>query len=209
MKDLRMIISVLLMEKKDTVLSIVFGFIAGISAVALFSASGYLISKSALAPPLYTLMILVASVKLLGILSALSRYGERYVSHRGTFTMLSNLRVSFYERLEPLAPSIFGRYRSGDLLARIVGDIESLQNFFLRVLYPPVVLLLIFLGTIFFTTFFSFEIAVLLFVGLIVTTLFVPAYFSYRQSKVDRKVREMRGELSTAVTEFLYGFRDL
>ncbi|MFC5603922.1 thiol reductant ABC exporter subunit CydC [Sporosarcina koreensis] len=209
MKDLGMIIRVLLMEKKDTVLSIIFGFIAGITAVALFSASGYLISKSALSPPLYTLMILVASVKLLGIFSALSRYGERYFSHRGTFTMLSNLRVSFYRKLEPLAPSIFGRYRSGDILARIVGDIETLQNFFLRVLYPPVVLLLIFFSTIFFTTIFSIEIALILFVGLLVTTLVVPAYFAYRQSRVDRKVREVRGDLSTAVTEFLFGFRDL
>lgn len=209
MKDLGMIIKILLMEKKDTVLSIVFGFIAGVTAVALFSASGYLISKSALTPPLYTLMILVASVKLLGIISALSRYGERIFSHRGTFTMLSNLRVSFYEKLEPLAPSIFGRYRSGDLLARIVGDIETLQNFFLRVLYPPVVLLLIFLNTVFFTMFFSIEIALILFAGLLVTTLFVPAYFAYRQNRVDRKVREVRGELSTAVTEFLFGFRDL
>src|SRR5690606_23459916 len=151
MKDLRMIISVLLMEKKDTVLSIVFGFIAGISAVALFSASGYLISKSALQPPLYTLMILVASVKLLGIISALSRYGERYFSHRGTFTMLSQLRVHIYEKIEARTPAIFRQFQSGDLLARIVGDVETMQHFFLRVCYPPVVLMLVFTITIFFT----------------------------------------------------------
>ncbi|AXI08596.1 thiol reductant ABC exporter subunit CydC [Oceanobacillus zhaokaii] len=209
MKDLRMVIKVLFVEKKDIFLSIICGFIAGITAVALFSASGYLISKAALAPPIYTLMILVASVKMLGIISALSRYGERYFSHRGTFTMLSNLRVSFYEKLEPLAPAIFGKYRSGDLLARIVGDIETLQNFFLRVFYPPIVLLLIFFWTIFFTTFFSFTVSLVLIVGFLLTTVFVPAFFAWRQSKVEWKVRESRGELSTDVTEFLYGFRDL
>ncbi|RDW18076.1 thiol reductant ABC exporter subunit CydC [Oceanobacillus arenosus] len=209
MKELRMVINVLLVEKKDILLSILCGFIAGITAVALFSASGYLISKAALAPPIYTLMILVASVKLLGIISALSRYGERYFSHRGTFTMLSNLRVSFYEKLEPLAPSIFGRYRSGDLLARIVGDVETLQNFFLRVFYPPIVLLLVFFCTIFFTAFFSFEVALILLIGFLLTTVLVPSYFALRQRKVERKVRESRGVLSTEVTEFLYGFRDL
>lgn len=209
MKDLRMVIKVLLVEKKDVFLSILCGFIAGITAVALFSASGYLVSKAALAPPIYTLMILVASVKILGIISALSRYGERYFSHRGTFTMLSNLRVSFYEKLEPLGPGIFGKFRSGDLLARIVGDVETLQNFFLRVFYPPIVLLLIFFSTIFFTAFFSFEIALILVVGFLLTTVLVPSYFALRQSKVDRKVRESRAELSTEVTEFLYGFRDL
>ena len=157
MKDLRFVIKILLLEKKDIFYSILFGFLSGITAVSLFASSGYLISKAALTPPIYTLMILVASIKLLGIISAVSRYGERYFSHRGTFTMLSNIRVSFYKRLEPLAPTIFHQYRSGDLLARIVGDVEALQNFFLRVFYPPIVLMLVFLYTIFITAFFSIE----------------------------------------------------
>ncbi|MGJ9459232.1 thiol reductant ABC exporter subunit CydC [Oceanobacillus sp. CF4.6] len=209
MKGLKSVILVLLKEKKDIVLSIICGFIAGITAVGLFSSSGYLISQAALAPPIYTLMVLVAVVKLLGIISALSRYGERYFSHRGTFTMLGNLRVSFYEKLEPLAPAIFQKYRSGDLLSRIVGDVETLQNYFLRVFYPPIVIVLVFLVTIFFTTFLSIETAFILVVGLLLTTFVVPALFGYSQRKVDRKVRQRRGKLSTDVTEFLYGFRDL
>lgn len=209
MKELRTVIKLLFEEKKDIVLSILCGFIGGITAVGLFSASGYLISKAALAPPIYTLMVLVATVKLFGIISAVSRYGERYYSHRGTFTMLSNLRVSFYERLEPLAPRIFQQFRSGDLLARIVGDVETLQNFFLRVFYPPIVLLLVFLSTIFFTMFFSMGTAVIIFAGFLVTTIIVPAYFAMRQRKVDQGVREKRGKLSTEVTELFYGFRDL
>ncbi|MFC4024619.1 thiol reductant ABC exporter subunit CydC [Oceanobacillus longus] len=209
MKGLKSVILVLLKEKKDIVLSIICGVIAGITAVGLFSSSGYLISQAALAPPIYTLMVLVAVVKLLGIISALSRYGERYYSHRGTFTMLGNLRVSFYEKLEPLAPAIFQKYRSGDLLSRIVGDVETLQNYFLRVFYPPIVIVLVFLVTIFFTTFLSIETAFILVVGLLLTTFVVPALFGYGQRKVDRKVRQQRGKLSTDVTEFLYGFRDL
>src|SRR5690625_7174041 len=108
-------------------------------------------------------MVLVGTVKLFVIISAVSRYGERYYSHRGTFTMLSNLRVSFYERLEPLAPQIFQKFRSGDLLARIVGDDETLQNFFLRVFYPPIVLFLVFLCTISFTAYFSIAHAIVIF----------------------------------------------
>ncbi len=209
MKDLITIIKVMFVEKRDIIFSIICGFIAGITAVGLFALSGYLISKSSLVPPIYTLMILTASVKMLGIISALSRYGERYYSHRGTFTMLSNLRVSFYERLEPLAPAIFNRYRSGDLLSRIVGDVETLQNFFLRVFYPPIVLILVFLCTIFFTVFFSIEVTLVLLLGLVVTTFIVPVIFALSQRKVNRKVRGSRGDLSTEITEFLYGFRDL
>jgi ATP-binding cassette, subfamily C, bacterial CydC len=209
MKGMKTIILIMLKEKKDILLSIICGFIAGITAVGLFSSSGYLISQAALVPPIYTLMIIVAIVKMLGIISALSRYGERYYSHRGTFTMLSNLRVSFYEKLEARAPRIFQQYRSGDLLSRIVGDVETLQNYFLRVFYPPIVIVLVFLVTIFFTTFFSLEVALIIFIGLLLTTFIVPAFFGLKQRKVDRMVRESRGRLSTDVTEFLYGYRDL
>ncbi|WP_373894887.1 thiol reductant ABC exporter subunit CydC [Virgibacillus sp. CBA3643] len=209
MRDLAIVIKLMMVEKKDILYSIIFGFIAGIAAVFLFSASGYLISKAAFAPPLYTLIILTSSVKLLGLTKAIARYAERYFSHRATFTILSNLRVSFFERLEPLAPGIFQKYRSGDLLSRIVGDVESLQNFFLRVFYPPIVLVMVFLTTILFTAFFSLSIAVVLLVGLILTAFIVPALFAVRQAKIDSNVREGRGALSTEVTEFLHGFRDL
>ncbi|MBY7142098.1 thiol reductant ABC exporter subunit CydC [Virgibacillus sp. NKC19-3] len=209
MRDLVIVIKLMMVEKKDILNSIIFGFIAGIAAVGLFSASGYLISKAAFAPPLYTLIILTSSVKLLGLLKAIARYAERYFSHRATFTILSNLRVSFFEKVEPLAPGIFQKYRSGDLLSRIVGDVESLQNFFLRVFYPPIVLVMVFLSTILFTAFFSLSIAVVLFIGLILTAFVVPALFAMRQAKIDSDVREGRGALSTEVTEFLHGFRDL
>lgn len=209
MKDLKEVIHLVVLEKRDIVLSIVFGFLAGMSAVGLFAASGYLISRAALMPPLYALTVLIAFLKLFGFARALGRYAERYFSHRATFTILSNLRLSFYKKLEPHAPRIFQKYRSGDLLARIVGDVESLQNFFLRVYYPPVVLVIIFLGTIVFTSIFSFAIAIVLLIGLIVTGLLIPAWYMVKQRKLGTKVRQARGSLSTDATEFLYGFRDL
>ncbi|MBR7796478.1 thiol reductant ABC exporter subunit CydC [Agaribacter marinus] len=209
MRDLVIVTRLMMKEKRDILLSIFLGFIAGLATVLLFSASGYLISKAALQPPFYTLMILIASVKLLSFIRAFSRYGERFVSHRGTFTMLSNLRMTFYQKLEPLAPGIFNKYRSGDLLARIVGDVESLQNFFLRVVYPPIVLGLVFLSTIFFTCFYSIHIAIILFIGLLLTAVVIPAIFAIRQQTINSQVRDERAKLSTEVTEFLYGFRDL
>ncbi len=209
MKDLAGVTRLLMKEKKDVLYSILFGFLAGVAAVGLFASSGYLISKAALTTPLYALIALNALLKLFGITRAASRYAERYFSHRATFTMLSHLRVSFYEKLERLAPSILYKYRSGDLLARIVGDVESLQNYFLRVVYPPFVLALVFLSTIIFTSFYSFYHALILFIGLILTGFVIPALFALRQQRVERNVREGRGELSTEITEFLYGFREL
>ncbi|OKL35521.1 thiol reductant ABC exporter subunit CydC [Domibacillus mangrovi] len=209
MKDIMVVIKLMMAEKRDILFSILFGVLAGLTSVGLFAMSGYMIAKSALAPPLYIITIMTATLKMFGVAKSVSRYMERYFSHRATFTILSNLRVSFYEKLVPLAPGIFHQYRSGDLLARIVGDVESLQNFFLRVFYPPIVLVIVFLSTIFFTTFYSIYVALTLFIGLILTGFVVPALFALRQRKIDRQVREDRGALSTDVTELLYGFRDL
>ena len=209
MKEIMVVTRLMFMEKRDILISIVLGITAGLAAVGLFSASGYLISKAALETPLYALILLTSTVKLLGFTRALSRYAERYFSHRATFTILSNVRVAFFERLERVVPGIFQKYQSGDLLSRVVGDVESLQDYFLRVFYPPIVMAIVFLSTILFTMFFSVYTALVLFIGLIFTGFVLPALFTVKQRKLDSQVRAGRGKLSTDVTEFLYGFRDL
>ncbi|TCI24221.1 MULTISPECIES: thiol reductant ABC exporter subunit CydC [Exiguobacterium] len=196
-------------EKKDIILSIFFGYTAGLAAVALFAASGYLVSRAGLVPPLYALMVPVVLIKLFGVIRAGSRYRERLASHRATFTILSELRVRFYRQLEPLVPNIFAKYRSGDLLARVVGDVESLQNYFLRVFYPPIILVLVFLSTIFFVTFFSMTVSLWLVFGVFVTGFLIPILFAGIRAKHDQEIRALRGDLSSGVTEMMYGYRDL
>ncbi|MGV7117214.1 thiol reductant ABC exporter subunit CydC [Paenibacillus kyungheensis] len=209
MNDLAIMSKAMLQERKDIIFSIVGGFIAGIAGVALFSASGYMISQTVFAPPLYTLIILTSMVKLLGLLRAASRYGERLYSHRATFSMLSRLRVTFFAKLIPITPGILNKRRSGDLLARIVGDVESLQHYFLRVAYPPIIAMTVFLATMLFTSAFSIWIACVLVVGMLLTALVVPCIVLIGQRKINGRVREQRALLSTEVTEVLYGFRDL
>ena len=209
MKELAFVWHEMLSEKKDILLSILFGFIAGITAVALFASSGYLISKAALSLPVFALAILTAVVKFFGLARAVGRYFERIYSHRATFTILSNMRVSFYKKLEPIAAGLSQRYRSGELLGRIVGDIDRLQHFYLRVFYPPIVFILIFLVTIWFTVFFSIEIACLLLLGVFFTGLIIPGYFAWRIRKKDQAVRTLRGEFAADSAEFLDGYREL
>jgi thiol reductant ABC exporter CydC subunit len=84
----------------------------------------------------------IVAVRFFGITRGLFRYGERYLSHLVTFKLLARLRLRFYQALEPLAPARLAAFHSGDLLARILGDIETLENFYVRVLHPPFVALL-------------------------------------------------------------------
>ncbi|HSP23327.1 MAG TPA: thiol reductant ABC exporter subunit CydC [Planococcus sp. (in: firmicutes)] len=209
MSGLKQMLFLTFREKRDVALAVFFGFLAGVAGVALLASSGYLISRAALTSQMTILIIMGACLKLFGLASALSRYAERLFSHRATFTMLSNLRTSFFGKLSPLAPGIFSQYRSGDLLARIVGDVESLQNFLLRVLYPPVVLLLVFLSTIFFSAYFSIGIAAVIAAGAFLTVFAIPAVFALRQRTINNAARASRAALSTESAELLYGFRDL
>ncbi|MBP3952489.1 thiol reductant ABC exporter subunit CydC [Bacillus suaedae] len=209
MTDLIHITKLMMKKKKDVLLSILFGYIAGITAVGLFAANGFLISRAAIETSLSVLMTMIAIVKIGSFLRAGSRYAERYYSHRATFTMLSDLRVHFYEKVEGLSASVFQKYRGGDLLSRIVGDVESLQNFFLRVLYPPIIMILVFLSTILFLSFYSVAVVILLAIGLVITGFIIPAYFANKQKRISNEIREDRAHLSTEIAEWFQGFREL
>jgi ATP-binding cassette subfamily C protein CydC len=209
MNDLAILSKAMIQERKDIVIAILGGFVAGIAGVVLFSTSGYLISQTVFMPPLYTLIVLTSLVKMLGLLRAGSRYGERLYSHRATFSMLSRLRTRFFAKLIPLTPGVLNKKRSGDLLAQIVGDVESLQFYFLRVAYPPVIVVMVFLATVLFTSVFSIWIAALFVLGMLVIAFVVPAIVLIGQRKIVGHVREQRAALSTEFTEVLYGFREL
>jgi ATP-binding cassette subfamily C protein CydC len=107
------------------------------SSIALMSTSAYLISRAALVSDEARLTIAIASVRLFAILRAGGRYLERLTSHKATLDILVRLRVWFYAAIEPLAPARLMHYRSGDLLARSVADVETLESFYIRVLLPP------------------------------------------------------------------------
>jgi len=209
MSELTILMKAMIRERRDIALAIAGGFVAGIGGVSLFSASGYLISQTVFAPPLYTLIVLISIVKLLGLLRAASRYAERLFSHQATFSILSRLRTSFFAKLVPLSPSMLRTRRSGDLLARIVGDVESLQHYFLRVAYPPIVLVMVFLATVLFASAYSIWIAGLLVLGMLGAALVIPAVILRGQRKLRGRVRLQRAALSTDSAELLYGFLEL
>ena len=125
------------------------------SSMALIGTSAWLISTAALHPSIAVLGVSIVGVRFFGISRGVLRYLERLVSHNVTFRLLARLRVWFYKRLEPLAPARLMEYKSGDLLARVIGDIETLENFYVRVIAPPLTALLVLFGlSIFFASFY-------------------------------------------------------
>ncbi|MCC6805550.1 MAG: thiol reductant ABC exporter subunit CydC [Anaerolineae bacterium] len=123
------------------VLSVLLGVLTIGSSVALMSTSAWLISKAALQPSIAELNLAIISVRFFGIARGVFRYLERLVAHDTTFRLLAAIRVKLYAAVEPLAPARLASLRSGDLLARVIDDVDALQSVYLRALAPPLVAL--------------------------------------------------------------------
>ena len=118
---------------------IALGALSAICAVALMAASAYLITRAAEQPPILYLSLLVVGVRAFALGRAFLRYLERLASHDAAFRSLADLRVGVLERLVPLAPAGLAHRRRGDLLTRLVADVDQLQDLPLRIVQPLVI----------------------------------------------------------------------
>lgn len=115
-------------ERSRLALSIALATGAAAAGVALLAISGYLISRAALRPQVLSLMVVIVAVRAFGIARAGLRYAERLISHDHALRRLARLRASFFMRLTPMVPGRLGRGGAGDLLARFVGDVDTLGD---------------------------------------------------------------------------------
>lgn len=156
------------------ILSVLFGSLTVSSGIGLLATSAYLISCAALHPSIAALQVAIVGVRFFGLARGLFRYLERYVSHLVNFSLLAQLRTWFYQAIEPLAPARLLDYRGGDLLGRAVGDIDALENFYVRVVSPLAVAGLTVLGIWLFFGRFSFTLAGVLLSFLLLTGVGLP-----------------------------------
>ncbi len=190
-------------------LSMLMGAATVLSGVGLMAASAYIISAAALHPSVAELQVAIVGVRAFGISRGLFRYLERYLSHQTTFRLLARLRIWFYQALEPLAPARLAAYRSGDLLARILGDIESLENFYVRVISPWGTALLVAGALLFFLASFDPMIG-WTWIGLYLAAgLLVPLAARMLSRPVGEQAVVQRAALSAALVDGLQGMADL
>ncbi|MBP2458235.1 ATP-binding cassette subfamily C protein CydC [Clavibacter michiganensis] len=112
------------------------GLASAVGAVALLATSAWLITRAAEQPPILFLGMAIVGVRAFALGRAAFRYLERITSHDAAFRALSTLRVGVFERLLPFAPAGLRDTRRGDLLTRLVGDVDRLQDLPLRVVQP-------------------------------------------------------------------------
>lgn len=190
-------------------LSVLLGTLTIGANVSLMGTSAWLISTAALHPSVAELQVAIVGVRFFGISRGVLRYAERLVSHDVTFRLLSRLRLWFYEKLEPLAPARLIDYRAGDLLARIIGDVETLENFYVRVVAPLLVALLTAIGVSIFLASFHPLLAVILAVFFINLGLILPLVSQLLSRGPGKALISLRSELHTQLVDGIQGLPEI
>ncbi|WP_330265777.1 thiol reductant ABC exporter subunit CydD [Streptomyces griseorubiginosus] len=190
-------------------LALLLGSLALGSAVGLMATSGWLISRASQQPPVLYLMVAVTATRAFGIGRAVFRYAERLVSHDAVLRMLADTRVAVYRRLERLAPAGLRTARRGDLLSRLVSDVDALQDYWLRWLLPAGAAALVSAASVGFTAWLLPEAGAALAVGLLAAGVGVPFLTGAVARRAERRLAPARGELSTRVTDLLTGTAEL
>ncbi|MFF8609945.1 thiol reductant ABC exporter subunit CydD [Streptomyces sp. NPDC015346] len=190
-------------------LALLLGSLALGSAVGLMAVSGWLISRASEQPPVLYLMMAVTATRAFGIGRAVFRYAERIVSHDAVLRMLAELRVSVYRRLERIAPAGLRRTRRGDLLSRLVQDVDALQDYWLRWLLPAGAALVVGAGSVGFTAWLLPEAGAVLAIGLLAAGVAVPLVSGALARRAERRLAPARGALATAVVDLLRGCAEL
>ncbi|MEU5094882.1 thiol reductant ABC exporter subunit CydD [Streptomyces sp. NPDC020996] len=190
-------------------LALLLGSLALGSAVGLMATSGWLISRASQQPPVLYLMVAVTATRTFGIGRAVFRYGERLVSHDTVLRMLADTRVAVYRRLERLAPAGLRRTRRGDLLSRLVADVDALQDYWLRWLLPAGAAVVVSAVSVAFTAWLLPEAGAALAVGLLAAGAGVPLVTGAVARRAERRLAPARGALATRVTDLLTGTAEL
>lgn len=190
-------------------LAVLLGVATVASNVGLLAVAAYVISAAAIVPLFGYLVLPAYFVRLLGLSRAGARYAERMVSHDLTFRLLANTRTWFYRRLEPLAPArLLGR-RSGDLLSRVVKDVEELENLYLRISSPMAVAAIITLLTALILYAFDPRLALVAVAFLVTTGIGVPLLVARLARGLGCRQLELRAELNAKVVDGVQGVQDL
>jgi ATP-binding cassette, subfamily C, bacterial CydC len=118
------------------VLAGLLGLAAAAATIGLLAGSGYILGRAASRPPLSALVGILAAVEVLAFLRGPLRYAERLVGHDAALRALARWRVWLYDCLTPRVPAALSGWRSGDLLASAIDDVDTLQDLYLRTLLP-------------------------------------------------------------------------
>jgi thiol reductant ABC exporter CydC subunit len=209
MRGLRRLVAFAPVPAGRAALAVLLAALAVAFGVGLMATAGYLISRAAEHPPILALTTTIVAVRCFGLARPLARYLERLASHDLALRALGRTRSRFYERIEPLAPAQLEGYRRGDLLRRMVGDVDALQDLYLRGLGPPLTALVVGTACAVAAGLLLTAAGIVLAAGLLVGGVLVPLLAAALARRAERRRSQARGELTADLVETLRGAPEL
>ena len=149
-----------------------------------------------------------AGVRGFSILRTAARYGERLVSHDATFRLLSGLRSWFFRRVIPISRTSLARYRKGELLDRLVADIDALDQLYLRLISPLIAAVVVTLLLALFLSFFSHTIALVVFCIMGLWMIAMPLVFYRAGKRTGESMGVCQSALRQRVLDYLQGMTE-
>jgi len=177
--------------------------------VALLAVSGFLLARASQHPNIVAISVAVVAVRALSVGRGVSRYAERLASHDVAFRVLAEVRVAIWRRLEALAPAGLALFRSGDLLARLISDVDATQDLFIRGITPLLSAALVGGAAVTVCLLILAPAAAVLAAGLLAAGLAVPLAGAAVARKAAQAGAPARGRLAATVTDLLEGAADL
>ena len=194
-------------------LGVVLAIVTLLASIGLLTLSGWFLSASAVVGVAgiysFNYMLPAAGVRGAAIIRTAGRYFERLVSHDATFRVLQHLRVATFSKLLPLSPAGLARFRQGELLNRIVADVDTLDHLYLRVISPLVGALVVILVVTIGLSILDVTLALTLGGIMLATLLLLPPLF-YRAGKpTGEQITQLRGQYRQQLTSWLQGQAEL
>ena len=191
------------------ILAVLAGAAATGCGIALLATSGFLLARASQHPNILAISIAVVAVRGLSVGRGVFRYAERLASHDAAFRILVDIRVRAFQRLERLAPAGLRTLRPGDLLARLVSDVDATQDLFLRGVVPPVAAVLAGTGAVIACLLILPASGLALVAGLLAAGALVPWLAAARARRTGQRLAPARGEFTAHFTDVLSGAADL
>jgi len=190
-------------------LAVAAGAAAAGCGVALLAVSGFLLARASQHPSILAISVAVVAVRALSAGRGVSRYLERLTAHDAAFRVLADVRVSIYRKLERLAPAGLAAFSSGDLLARLISDVDATQDLFIRGIVPPLAAALVGAGAVLACLLILAPAGALLAAGLLAAGIAIPVLAALAARGAARRLAPARGRLAATFTDFLAGAAEL
>jgi thiol reductant ABC exporter CydC subunit len=206
---MRRLLALAAMPRGRVALAALLGAATVVFGVGLMTTSGYLISRAAQHPPVLELTVAIVGVRFFGLARPIARYLERLASHDLALRSLVHVRTVVFARIEPLAPAGLEGFRRGDLVRRMVGDVDALQGLYVRALGPVLVAATASVVCVVTAGIMLPEAGAILAAGLLAGGVGVPLVAGWAGRSAGARQAPLRGELSGELVELLRGAPEL